>query len=190
MKKKMVAMLLTAAMVIGMMSGCGSASGVAETEGTEGTAATTAESGEEKTTAEAASEPSGEVDVVTVWSDQYHEKELREQQIAAFNEGEGKELGIQIDYKVYGDSYSDTIRIASQAEEAPGPCPAHGSHSPASRRRRGRRCLRRLGLSHPEPAQRLSRRHRCAQGEPHGAYGPPGSLLRAHPRYRWPPRRG
>lgn len=119
MKKKMVAMLLTAAMVIGMMSGCGSASGVAETEGTEGTAATTAESGEEKTTAEAASEPSGEVDVVTVWSDQYHEKELREQQIAAFNEGEGKELGIQIDYKVYGDSYSDTIRIASQAEEAP-----------------------------------------------------------------------
>ena len=60
-----------------------------------------------------------EMETITVWSDQYHEKEVRERQIAEFNAGEGKELGIQIDYKVYGDSYTDTLRIASQAGEAP-----------------------------------------------------------------------
>lgn len=60
-----------------------------------------------------------DVDVVTVWSDNAHEKELRDKQIAEFNEGVGKELGIKIDYTVYGDSYTDTIKMAVQAGEAP-----------------------------------------------------------------------
>lgn len=60
-----------------------------------------------------------EVETITVWTDQYHEKELRQKQIDEFNEGEGKELGIHIDYQVYGTNYTDTIRIAAQAGEAP-----------------------------------------------------------------------
>lgn len=61
----------------------------------------------------------GDVEVITVWSDNAHEKEIREKQIAEFNNGEGKELGIKIDYKVYGSNYSDTIKIAAKAGEAP-----------------------------------------------------------------------
>lgn len=59
------------------------------------------------------------MDTVTVWSDNAHEKEIRERQIQEFNDGVGKELGIHIDYTVYGDKYSDTIKIAVQAGEAP-----------------------------------------------------------------------
>lgn len=60
-----------------------------------------------------------EVETITVWSDNAHEQALREQQIAEFNEGVGKELGIYIDYTVYGDNYTDTIKVAVQAGEAP-----------------------------------------------------------------------
>ena len=41
----------------------------------------------------------------------------------------------------------------------------------------------RMGLQHTEPAQRLRRGHRCAQGEPYRAYGIFGPVLRAYPRY-------
>jgi len=114
MKKRVLAMTLAAMVALGCMTGCGSeAAPKAEN-------VKSAESEVQK--ADAAGEPAAEpveMETITVWSDQYHEKELREKQIAAFNEGEGKDLGIQIDYKVYGDSYTDTLRIASQAGEAP-----------------------------------------------------------------------
>lgn len=78
------------------------------------------ETGETNTSAGAAEEAtSTDVEVITVWSDNAHEQEIRERQIAEFNAGEGKELGIQIDYKVYGSNYSDTIKIAAKAGEAP-----------------------------------------------------------------------
>jgi len=60
-----------------------------------------------------------EMEVITVWSDNAHEKEIRDRQIAEFNEGVGKELGIQIEYTVYGDKFKDTIQMALQAGEAP-----------------------------------------------------------------------
>ena len=59
------------------------------------------------------------VTVINVWSDNAHEEVLRRAQIEAFNNGEGKELGIMIDYKIFGGNFSDTIKIAAQAGEAP-----------------------------------------------------------------------
>lgn len=58
-------------------------------------------------------------EVITVWSDNAHEETLRRAQIEAFNNGEGKDLGIFIDYKIFGSNFSDTIKIAAQAGEAP-----------------------------------------------------------------------
>ena len=54
-------------------------------------------------------------DVVTIriWSDNAHEKELRVKQVDEFNNTIGKENGIFIEYTVYGDSYSDSIKTAA-----------------------------------------------------------------------------
>ena len=59
------------------------------------------------------------METITVWTDGAHEKEIRYQQIEEFNNGIGKELGIEIDYRVYGSNFTDTIKIAVQAGEAP-----------------------------------------------------------------------
>ena len=59
------------------------------------------------------------METITVWTDGAHEKEIRYEQIDAFNNGIGKELGIEIDYRVYGSNFTDTIKIAVQAGEAP-----------------------------------------------------------------------
>ncbi|NLB90803.1 MAG: extracellular solute-binding protein, partial [Clostridiales bacterium] len=60
-----------------------------------------------------------EMETITVWSDNAHEKELRVKQVDTFNNTIGKELGINIEYTVFGDSYSDSIKIAAQAGETP-----------------------------------------------------------------------
>lgn len=107
MKKRMLSAVSAAVMIAVCLSGCGNNGG----QETASSKNATGETGSGKETES--------METITVWSDQYHEKEVRERQIEAFNNGEGKELGIYIDYKVYGDSYTDTIRIASQAGEAP-----------------------------------------------------------------------
>ena len=56
---------------------------------------------------------------ITVWSDNAHEKELRVKQVEEFNETIGKDNGIYVDYIVYGDSYSDSIKLAARTDEAP-----------------------------------------------------------------------
>lgn len=114
MRKKLLVVLAGTMLLSGILSGCGN-SGKTETP----------VAGTEAGNTEAASKTQGDKDVpvemetITVWSDNAHEQEIREKQIAEFNNGEGKELGIQIDYKVYGGKYSDTIKIAAQAGEAP-----------------------------------------------------------------------
>ena len=113
MKRKILSVLLTVAMTVSVLAGCGNVNAGEQTDGTTGD---TQNSG---TDASADSAEAVELETITVWSDQYHEKEIREKQIAEFNAGEGKELGIQIDYQVYGDGYTDTLRIAAQAGEAP-----------------------------------------------------------------------
>lgn len=114
MRKKVFAALLTLTMAAGSIAGCGNSDNTAASNDAVKPAETKTETSDGNDGATPV-----EMETITVWSDQYHEKEVREKQIAKFNEGEGKELGIQIEYQVYGDSYSDTIRIASQANEAP-----------------------------------------------------------------------
>ncbi len=65
------------------------------------------------------SEASVEMETITVWTDSAHEKHIRERQVEEFNNTTGKELGIEIDYTVFGDNFTDTLKIAAQAEEAP-----------------------------------------------------------------------
>lgn len=60
-----------------------------------------------------------ETTVIRVWSDNAHERELRMEQIERFNAGEGAELGIEIEYTVFGANWVDTIRLAAQTDEAP-----------------------------------------------------------------------
>ncbi|MDL2319125.1 extracellular solute-binding protein [Eubacteriales bacterium OttesenSCG-928-A19] len=66
-----------------------------------------------------ASAETPEVEVIRVWSDNAHEKELRDEQVARFNSTIGKEKGIEIEYTVHGTNWQDTINIAAQAGEAP-----------------------------------------------------------------------
>ena len=61
----------------------------------------------------------GEVETIVVWSDNAHEQSVRDKQVADFNETIGKELGIYIDYQVYGTDYADVIQLASQMEDGP-----------------------------------------------------------------------
>jgi multiple sugar transport system substrate-binding protein len=67
----------------------------------------------------AIADQSVQMETITVWSDNAHEKELRIKQVDEFNNTIGKEKGIFIEYTVYGDSYGDSIKIAAQAGEAP-----------------------------------------------------------------------
>lgn len=59
------------------------------------------------------------VEHIVVWSDNAHEQTVREKQIEEFNATIGKELGIVIDYTVYGTDYSNTINIALMANDGP-----------------------------------------------------------------------
>lgn len=56
---------------------------------------------------------------IRIWSDNAHEKELRLHQIETFNSTKGKELGIEIEYTVYGSDYQDVIKTAAQNGDAP-----------------------------------------------------------------------
>ena len=56
---------------------------------------------------------------IRVWSDNASEKLLRDQQVARFNAGRGKDQGIEIEYTVYGTNFPEAIDIALKAGEAP-----------------------------------------------------------------------
>ncbi len=66
-----------------------------------------------------ASADEGQVEHIVVWSDNAHEQSVRDRQVAEFNETIGKELGIVIDYTVYGTDYADAMQVAMQAEDGP-----------------------------------------------------------------------
>jgi multiple sugar transport system substrate-binding protein len=66
-----------------------------------------------------ASGGTGSVEVIRVWSAHAHEKDLRDQQVALFNEGRGKELGIKIEYQVFGGGWGEVIKTACQSGDAP-----------------------------------------------------------------------
>lgn len=109
--KKLFALMLALVMLFTLAACGGQTAAPAETEAPA--------AAPEAPKAEAPSDPPVEMEVITVWSDNAHEKEIRDRQIAEFNEGVGKELGIQIEYTVYGDKFKDTVQMALQAGEAP-----------------------------------------------------------------------
>lgn len=59
------------------------------------------------------------IEKIRVWSDNAHERELRLKQIEEFNRIKGRELGIEIEYTVYGSEYQDIIKQAVADNEAP-----------------------------------------------------------------------
>ncbi len=111
--KKFMALLITIAMVITLLAACGTSdkpSGTPDSsKSPEGSKDNDTDDKEEPVVME----------TIKVWSDNAHEKELRDKQIEEFNNGIGKELGINIEYTVYGSNFTDTIKIAAQAGEAP-----------------------------------------------------------------------
>lgn len=114
--KKCMALLLSVVLVAGMLSACGKK----DDNQTNTTPKTNTETKKDTTSKENTEKPDPvTMDTITVWSDNAHEKEVRERQIEAFNNGVGKELGIKIEYTVYGSNFTDTIKIATQAGEAP-----------------------------------------------------------------------
>lgn len=59
------------------------------------------------------------IEKIRVWSDNAHERELRLKQIEEFNRTRGRELGIEIEYTVFGSEYQDIIKQAAANGEAP-----------------------------------------------------------------------
>ncbi len=115
--KKALALLLSVALIGGSMAACGKSDDKktdTPTPPVNSETNTNTDSGK----AEEQKEPVT-METITVWSDNAHEKELRDKQIAEFNDTVGKELGIKIEYTVYGSNFTDTIKIAAQAGEAP-----------------------------------------------------------------------
>ena len=81
MKKKILALLAGTVLVTGILAGCGN-SGKTEVQNN------STEAGKAESTKTAQTEEkkeSVEMDTITVWSDNAHEYELREKQIADFN---------------------------------------------------------------------------------------------------------
>jgi multiple sugar transport system substrate-binding protein len=59
------------------------------------------------------------VTTIRVWTDNASDRVVRERQIARYNDGEGKQKGIRIEYTVYGANYHEVIRSAVLNDTAP-----------------------------------------------------------------------
>jgi multiple sugar transport system substrate-binding protein len=59
------------------------------------------------------------VTTVRVWANDAHNKVEYDQVIEKFNSGRGKEIGVQIEYTVYGANWQQALDIAVQAGEEP-----------------------------------------------------------------------
>lgn len=56
---------------------------------------------------------------IKVWTNDAHNRDEYTKAVEAFNNGKGKELGIVIDYKVYGSDYYTVLDLAISAGEEP-----------------------------------------------------------------------
>ena len=112
-RRRLLSLLMAMALIIVSLAACSSKGNDKQGETDKGETPATG------TEVEDVIEEEVEIEVIRVWSDNAHEKALRDKQIEGFNNGIGKELGIEIEYTVYGSNFSDTIKIAAQAGEAP-----------------------------------------------------------------------
>lgn len=61
----------------------------------------------------------GGAETITVWTDSASTKEVMNELIQNYNNTEGKEKGIQIDYQVYGDNYTQMLDLAISSDQQP-----------------------------------------------------------------------
>jgi ABC-type glycerol-3-phosphate transport system substrate-binding protein len=59
------------------------------------------------------------VQKIIMWSNDQHDQSIYDQKIKEFNETIGKELGIEVEYTVYGSDYYSTLDVAVVAGEGP-----------------------------------------------------------------------
>ncbi len=64
-------------------------------------------------------ETGGKIEKITVWSNDAGTKDVLEQLIKDYNENEGKQKGIMIDYTVHGGDYAQTLDMAFANDSAP-----------------------------------------------------------------------
>ena len=118
-RKQFVALMAATVMTVGLLAGCGDENGAGDGVQTEVSDTSGTESETEQPAESDNGAGSDEIETITVWTDSSSDKIVRERQVEEFNANEGKELGIEIDYQIYGQNYVDTLRIAAQAGETP-----------------------------------------------------------------------
>lgn len=118
--KKLLSILLGIGMMVSVTA-CGN-SGQAEPAAKSTEESTAAESqenaGESQESAAEPAEP-GEVQKITMWSNDQHDQAIIDEKIQEFNETIGKEKGIEVEYTVYGSDYYSTLDVAVSAGEGP-----------------------------------------------------------------------
>ena len=85
---KVISLTLSAVLSAGILSGCGSEGG------------------------------SGKTDVVRVWTNDAHSKEIITEMVSEYNETIGKKEGIRIEYTVYGSDFNQVLNMALQNDDA------------------------------------------------------------------------
>jgi len=83
-----MALALSALLSIGILSGCGTEGGT------------------------------GKTDVVRVWTNDAHSKEIITEMVTEYNETIGKKEGIRIEYTVYGSDFNNVLNMALQNDDA------------------------------------------------------------------------
>lgn len=109
---KVVALLMVLTMSISLLGGCGQSDKTSKENASDTSAGNGNDTNDDEDVAVT-------METIEVWTNNASTKAEDEQMVAEFNEGAGKEMGIQIDYKIYGGDYSDVIAIALAAEEGP-----------------------------------------------------------------------
>lgn len=59
------------------------------------------------------------VEVIRVWTNEAHSKDVITQMVSDYNNTVGKEEGIQIDYQVYGSDFNQVLNMALESHQAP-----------------------------------------------------------------------
>lgn len=112
-RERFIALMMSLIVTTGLLAGCGD-NKADDTEAVDQAVGETEQAEVQNDNA-----GSNEIETITIWTDSNTDKVGREEQIREFNANEGKELGIEINYQVYGQKYVDTLRIAAQAGETP-----------------------------------------------------------------------
>lgn len=96
---------------LGAFSACGTKTDSADQTGTSTASGSTS--------AQASAKPSVKMETVRVWNNFAHSKDVMTKLVEEFNNGEGKEKGITIEYTVHGGDYAQTIDMALTSGQAP-----------------------------------------------------------------------